>query len=98
MERLRHRENLLRLQLLSFCLFLAACVPQGTEAFTSPAGIHYLTENPSEFVIEHEQCHNERAQREGLKFWLQYWNDPIFRCEEERRCNAPNHEYCEGIP
>lgn len=97
-ERLRPIERSLRLQLLLVCLLLTGCLPAGTEAFTTPAGIYYLTENPSQEVIEHEECHDERAQREGLKFWLEYLGSAEARCAEELRCNAKNHPYCEDLP
>ncbi len=93
-----------KLGLVAVAYMVSGCVPAGTEAYTTPFGIVYNTDNPSPELIAHEEAHFQRAQKEGLKFWLGYTFDPEFRCEEEIRANSiagydnpKNHPYCEGI-
>ena len=83
------------LGIMSIALFLGGCVPAGTDAYTTPFGIVYNIDNPPQELINHEECHQERAQSEGLAFWLNYTISPEFRCEEEKRCGAIEHPYCE---
>lgn len=73
---------------------LVGCVPSGSEAYTTPFGIVYRDPEPSEWLIDHEECHEERSQEEGLEFWFKYTIDPGYRCEEEIRCGAVDHPYC----
>ena len=72
---------------------LAGCVPKQSDAITTPIGIFYLTNKPSEFIVAHEQCHWDRAQKEGIKYWEKEMSDDTFFCEEERRCGIEPTDY-----
>lgn len=55
------------------------------EAITTPFGILYFTDNPSQFIINHEQCHYERLQEIGaFAFYTDYFLGG--GCAEEQRC------------
>ena len=99
MERLTYVErgkNIVSIGILA--LALSACiVPENTQAYTTPIGITYLVDNPSQELIDHEECHYERGQEEGLPFWMKYATDEEFRCEEETRCGIPDHLYCKVL-
>lgn len=77
---------------------LTGCVPvTNMEAATTPFGIVYFTDNPSQFIIEHEQCHKELADKEGIKYWIRI-QDPVQACAEEVRCGIDPTKYPKTYP
>lgn len=77
---------------------LAGCTPVPADAVTTPVGIFYLNENPSDFVVAHEQCHWDKAQKEGIQYWEKVMTDDNFYCEEERRCGIEPTKYPATYP
>ena len=68
-----------------------------TSALTTPWGVVYFTDNPSDFLMDHEQCHYQRLKEIGpLVFYLDYFFGGA--CAEEVRCGADpaNHPVCGG--
>ena len=47
-------------------------------------------------VTEHEWCHIRRAEELGwLKYYLLYFSDPVWACQEERWCGVDGpHPVC----
>lgn len=76
---------------------LAGCVPAGADAVTTPAGIFYRDAHPPAHIVEHEQCHWDRAQQES-DFFTRYASDPEYACEEERRCGIEPTDFPEVYP
>ena len=84
---------------------VTACVPAGTEAYTTPWGTTYLNgseNNPA--IVAHEQQHRQDYQDDPLFFW-KYSLSPEYRCEAEKRANeaggiepVDDHPACQGVP
>lgn len=91
------------------CLSIITCFSSGpwfdffaslkdTHAITTPWGITYFIDNPSERIQSHEQCHYDRMVEVGA---FNYYLDYIFggACEEELRCGASrSHNACTKYP
>lgn len=78
-------------------LALGGCVPP--VAITTPAGIIYTEENPPEWLVKHEECHLQKAREMGgYEYWLKYYGDPKWGCDEERRCGIEPTNYPETYP
>lgn len=77
---------------------ITGCAPVPADAVTTPIGIFYLTDKPTDFVVEHEKCHWDKAQKEGIQYWEKMMTDPAFSCEEERRCGIEPTDYPATYP
>lgn len=74
---------------------MSGCVPSNVDAITTPLGIAYRSDNPSEQLIEHEECHWKKAQEEGIAYFININKDEDSLCQEELRCGATlEHQYC----
>lgn len=97
----RWRRHFLATIMLSLLWFVADNVGQAvhtmvtdTGAITTPWGPVYFSEEPSQWLQNHEQCHYDRLQEIGA---LAFYADYIFggACEEELRCGADlKHTAC----
>lgn len=69
------------------------------EAITTPFGVLYLTDNPSTWLQDHEQCHLDRLEDIGV---IPFYSDYLFggACVEEVRCgaNPTQHFACTDYP
>lgn len=92
----RHFKRL-KASLAIVALSLSACVPVGTEAYTTPLGITYLNgseNNPA--IVAHENQHWEDYQADPLFFW-KYSFEKGYACEAELRAGADlTHPSCKG--
>lgn len=64
------------------------------DAITTPFGIWYSEEgraNPK--TIIHEECHKALADQMGTEFWLRYYTDDEWACNEERRCGIEPSDF-----
>lgn len=70
------------------------------DAITTPFGIYYADKynKPSQWLIDHEQCHYQRVQEIGaLAFYSDYFLGGA--CIEELRCGASlSHLACSEYP
>lgn len=69
------------------------------DAITTPFGVWYFIDEPTDWLTQHEECHYERLQEIGA---LAFYSDYIFggACEEEIRCgaNPARHYACTDYP
>lgn len=99
-EKLTTKEKIIAGTVVGF-LVLVGCqigyMVRNYDAVTTPVGIFYFVE-PTDEVIAHEQCHWEKAQKEGWKYWKKYiFQDRDAMCEEELRCGADiSHPNCKN--
>ena len=82
---------------LALALLLGGCVPP--VAVTTPAGIIYTEENPPGWLVEHEQCHLQHAEEmDGINYWIKYYSDPEWGCNEEFRCGIDPTKFPDTYP
>lgn len=109
-ERSRFHKTLVKKAIVfgtSVSMLFAGCAPPiSSDAYLLPTG-HIVYNNGSqndEQVVIHEETHRSRALAGGFIWWVNYWTNPIVRCQEEIIANeaagiepANNHPYCEGL-
>ena len=80
--------------------FLQAC---STAITLDEQTIIYTEKNPPQWMIVHEQYHQEQIAQIGgaTIFWKKYLNDPAWACEMEKQANEAagiypidNHPVC----
>ena len=104
-ERSRFHKELAK-QAISWgsALLLVSCVPSGSEAYTLPGGVIVYNNGSqnNEQIVKHEETHRDRSLAGGVMWWVRYWADLEFRCNEEIIANevagifpVDEHPYCE---